>query len=266
MRILLLVAALGAISLTACNPGPGSRTTDTNANGNTNTNASRPASLEPPKPIKPEGPVDPNFQACNPYFPLVPGSQVKHTINFSSGLVADAIVVVDLVEENGRKVFRETTQIVDKSGGMEKSEKTVRKYVCQDGLIKIIAENTENRVADRQTKVDMDFKGEEGTFMVEPAALKRSGSTWSFRFYPVFTNPGEAPATLPDAVRLVFTVKNEENVTVPAGTFKALKIERKVGDYTITEHYARGIGLVRRASSEGTGWALSEYSGVAPTE
>ncbi|HKG22627.1 MAG TPA: hypothetical protein VKC34_12060 [Blastocatellia bacterium] len=263
MRILLLIAALCAISLTACKTAPENK--NANKNGNTNTNTSKIASLEAPAPIKPEGPVDPNFQACNPYFPLVPGSQVKHTINFSSGLVADATVVVDLIEEGGRKVFRETTQIVDKSGGMQKAEKTVRKYVCEEGRVKIIAENTDNRVQDRQTRVDMTFK-EEGAFMAEPAALRRPGTTWSYKFNTTLTNLGEPPAKLPEPITLIFTVKGEESVTVPAGTFKALRIERKVGDLVITEHYARGIGLVKRASSEGTGWALSEYSGVAPAE
>ena len=265
MRILLLIAAFGAIFLTACNSGAGNKNANTNANGNISTNSNRLASLETPKPLKPESPVDPNFQPCNPYFPLVPGSQIKHTVNFSSGLVADATVVVDLIEEGGRKVYRETTQIVDKSGGLQKYEKTIRKYVCENGLVKIIAENTENRIEERQTRVDMKFN-EEGTFMVEPEALRRAGSSWSFKFFPTFTNPGEPPATLPEPIRLVYTSKGEESVTVPAGTFKALKLERKVGDAVITEHYARGIGLVRRASSEGTGWALSEYSGVAPTE
>lgn len=258
-------AALVAIFLTACDPSAGNRNANINANGNSNANANRLASLEPPAPIKPETPPDPNFKACNPYFPLVPGSQVKHTVNFSSGLIADAVVVVDLIEENGRKVYRETTQIVDKSGGMQKAEKTVRKYVCENGLVKIIAENTENRIEDRKTQVDMRFN-EEGTFMVEPASLARSGTVWSYKFYPTFTNPGEPPATLPDPITLVFTVKGEESVTVPAGTFKALKIERKVGEILISEYYARGIGLVRRSSSEGTGWVLSEYSGVAPVE
>ncbi|HVF88638.1 MAG TPA: hypothetical protein VNH22_01145 [Blastocatellia bacterium] len=265
MRILLLVAVLGAISLNACNPDSGNKNANTNSNANSNTNTNKVASLEAPTPIKPESPIDPNFQACNPYLPLVPGSQVKHTINFSSGLIADATVVVDLIEEGGRKVYRETTQIVDKSGGMQKAEKTVRKYVCEEGRVKIIAENTDNRVQDRQTRVDMIFN-QEGTFMVEPAALKRSGTTWSYKFNTTLTNPGEPPAKLPEPITLVFTVKGEESVTVPAGTFKALKIERKVGDLVITEHYARGVGLVKRASSEGTGWALSEYSGVAPAE
>jgi hypothetical protein len=260
-----MLAALVATFLTACDPGPGNKNANTNANGNSNANANRLTSLEPPTPIKPETPVDPNFKACNPYFPLVPGSQVKHAVNFSSGLAADAVVVVDLIEENGRKVYRETTQIIDKSGGMQKAEKTVRKYVCDGGLVKIIAEDTENRIEDRKTQVNMKFN-EEGAFMVDPTALARSGTVWSYKFYPTFINPGEPPATLTDPITLVFTVKGEESVTVPAGTFKAVKIERKVGDVVIAEHYARGIGLVKRSSSEGTGWGLSEYSGVAPVE
>jgi len=265
MRFFSTLAALVALSLCACDPGAGNKNANINANANSNANANRLALLEPPTPIKPETPVDPNFKACNPYLPLVPGSQVKHAINFSSGLAADAVVVVDLIEENGRKVYRETTQIIDKSGGLQKVEKTVRKYVCEAGRIKIIAENTENRIEERKTQTDMKFT-EEGTFMVEPEAFKRPGTVWSYKFYPTFISPGEPPATLNDPVTLVFTVKGEESVTVPAGTFKAIKLERKVGDIVITEYYARGIGLVRRSSSEGTGWALSEYSGVTPME
>ncbi|HKP85973.1 MAG TPA: hypothetical protein VJZ26_07755, partial [Blastocatellia bacterium] len=77
--------------------------------------------------------------------------------------------------------------------------------------------------------------------------------------------PGESP-TAPDApVIIVYTVKADEEVTLPTGKVKALKLERKVGDNLVEEYYTRGLGLVRRAF-QGNTWELREYSGMRPVE
>src|ERR1044071_4909440 len=111
MRIGLLLALLGAIALSGCDPN----VSNTNVNSNKNANSVFVA----PKPIKPNSELYPAFKSCNAYYPLVPGSVAKYVINYSSGLVGNVTSVVDATEENGRKGFVERTQIIDSSGGYQ---------------------------------------------------------------------------------------------------------------------------------------------------
>jgi hypothetical protein len=55
-------------------------------------------------------------------------------------------------------------------------------------------------------------------------------------------------------------------VTTSVGTFKTVTISRKIGDTTVFDSFAPGIGLVRRQSTEGTRWELREYSGLKAVE
>src|SRR5215813_8465375 len=112
MRITLFIVLLVTIALTGC---PGKLSNSNNTNGNSNTAPT----FKPPEPLASKDPVDPNFKPCNPYFPLVPGSRLKYTLTYSSGLVADVVVVVNKLDENGHNMFEEQTQIVDRSGGLE---------------------------------------------------------------------------------------------------------------------------------------------------
>ena len=166
---------VGAAALTGCK---GNSNTNANANISATPNANRNLDFAPPAPVKPTSTFDPNFKACNPYFPLVPGSQAKYTIVFSSGLVAEANVVVDGGEENGRQVFTQTTQIIDKSGGLEKAETTIRKYICDGDKVQLIYEFTNNKVADKLNTVDTQFRTT-AIMMPSPADLSKTGYTWS---------------------------------------------------------------------------------------
>src|SRR5215216_3410258 len=139
MRTILIITLLAALALSGCDP-------NTNGNQNQNVNANRTATYKPPSPLSPKEVVDPNFVPCNPYYPLVPGSVAKYVLNYSSGLVADATVVVDVEEQNGRKVFVERTQIVDRSGGMQQAQSTVKQFVCDGERIQIISEKNETRI------------------------------------------------------------------------------------------------------------------------
>jgi hypothetical protein len=69
-----------------------------------------------------------------------------------------------------------------------------------------------------------------------------------------------------ETININFTVQGTEDVTVPAGKFKAVKITRKVKETEVTDYYVRGIGLVKRASGEGTTMELREYSGLKAEE
>ncbi|HLG13635.1 MAG TPA: hypothetical protein VJH03_03795 [Blastocatellia bacterium] len=232
---------------------------------NVNSNTSSPINFTPPATIKPAAAVDPNFKACNPYFPLVPGSQAKYTLVYSSGLIADVNVVVDATQEDGKQVFVQTTQIVDKSGGLEKVETTVRKYICDGEKVQLVFEKSDNKVADRIDVVTHKFRTD-ALAMLEPRNLARKGTTWGYTFSMTFESPGQLPMTPEDPVSISFTSQGEEDQTVAAGKFKVLKIERKVGQKQVWDYYARGIGLVSRVADEGTRWELKEYSGLKPMD
>jgi hypothetical protein len=264
IRIGLIVVLAGAVALTGCN---GNSNSNANMNASAtaaNANANRGADFKPPEQVKPTSAVDPNFKACNPYFPLVPGSQAKYTIVFSSGLVADANVVVDAAEENGRKVFIQTTQIVDKSGGLEKAETTVRKYVCDGEKVQLIYEFTNNKVQDKVNTVETQFRNT-AIMMPSLADLSKTGTSWSYNFGQTYKSPGELPMS-PEPQQIAFDVQGQGETTAPAGKFKTLKVRRKIGEAEVSDFFARGIGLVARYSGEGTRWELKEYSGLNPVD
>jgi hypothetical protein len=268
IRIGLLVVLVGVVALTGCN---GNTNTNSNSNANinatatANANANRGVDFKPPEAVKPASAVDPNFKACNPYFPLVPGSQAKYTIIFSSGLVADANVVVDAGgEENGRKVFTQTTQIIDKSGGLEKAETTIRKYVCDGEKVQLIYEFTNNKVQDKVNTVETQFRNT-AIMMPSLADLSKTGTSWSYNFGQIYKSPGELPMS-PEPQQIAFDVQGQGETTAPAGKFKTLKVRRKIGEAEVSDYFARGIGLVTRHSAEGTRWELKEYSGLTPID
>src|SRR5215510_10482873 len=108
LALLITLAMIAAIALTACDP-----TKTVNKN---NANANTGVAVKPPEAIAPETSPEPGFQSCNAYFPLVPGSRLRYLLTYSSGLLADATVVVDRMEQDGKRVLKERTQIVDRSG------------------------------------------------------------------------------------------------------------------------------------------------------
>ncbi len=263
MRFVLAMTLLATALFSRCN----STNTNTNSdqNGNQTATANKMPTLPNVVPIKPESVVDPSYKSCNPYFPLVPGSQIKYLIKFSSNLLADVNVVVDSAVESGHQTFIETTQIVDKSGGMEKLEKTVRKYVCDGERIQATSEKGNNRAGERANDMEFKFRGV-AIIMVDPASLKRIGTTWSYSFNQIFQVAGEPPIEPQEPVSVTFEVLGEEEVSTPAGKFKTVKIARRVKDKQGVDYFAKGLGLVKRVGWDGTSWELREYSGVKALE
>jgi hypothetical protein len=258
MRPVLIVALLAASLLSGCN---GEKT---NTNSNTS-NAN--AGLPPPevKPIKPTDAVDPNFKPCNPYYPLLPGSEVKYTLKYSSGLFADITAVVDSVNEGGRQTFVETTQIVDSGGGLEKLERTVRKYICDAERVQLVYEKGSNRAGQIANDFESNFTGP-SVLMVDPASLQRKGTTWSYSFKQVFHVAGQPPIAPDETSTVGFQTMGEEEVVVGAGKFKAVKVARKVKDREGIDYFVKGLGLVKRVGWDGTSWELREYSGLKPLD
>jgi hypothetical protein len=167
--------------------------------------------------------------------------------------------------EDGKQTFVETTQIVDTGGGLEKLERTVRKYVCDGERIQIVYEKGNNRAGENVNDFGSKFRNIP-ILLVDPASLKRKGTVWSYSFYQVFQVPGQAAIEPPEPVTVNFEVLGEEEVRTPAGTFKAVKLSRAVKDKKGTDFFAKGIGLVKRVGPDGTTLELREYSGVQPLD
>ena len=258
MRIGFSIILLAAIALSGCTPD--------NKNGNVNTNGnSNQAVFTPPTRLKGIDTYDPNFKSCNEYYPLVPGSVARYVLTYSSGLVADVTVVVDSSEENGRKGFVERMQIIDRTGGLQIVQNTEKHFVCDGDKVIILLEKNESKLAD-QPKSTSQFDYRENSYvMIEPSSLARNDTTWSYAFKRTSQRGDEPPAKEDAPIIVSFTVKGEQEVTLPTGKVKALKIERK-GTNVVTDYYVRGLGLVKRDSVEGTSWELKEYSGLKPVE
>lgn len=261
MRIFLVFILFAALALSACTNGGSKNSNVANSNGNSNARV-----VVPPKQLVPAGTADPNFKACNPYYPLVPGSRRKYAITYSSGITADATAVVDSWEENGRKGFKELMQIVDSTGGYQINQLIERHYVCDGDKVQIIYEKTDTDVEGQKTSTEFFYR-EPAYVMIEPASLKPD-TKWTYSLRMKLQRQGEAAAE-PDTPTIVsFTVMNEQELTLPTGKVKAMMLYRKVmpGEAEINDYFVPGLGFVRRNSKEGNLWELKEYSGLKPIE
>lgn len=258
MRTPPVFILLAALALSACNTATSNKNI---SNGNSNM---APRVVEPTKPLVPAAAVDPNFKACNPYYPLVPGSRRKYVISYSSGITAEATAVVEPWEENGRKGFKELMQIVDSTGGYQIKQLIERHYVCDGDKVVILYEKTDSDVDNNRTVTEFFYR-DNAYVMIEPASLK-PGATWSHSLKMKLQRPGQAAAE-PDAPTIVnFTVMNEQDLQLLTGKVKALMIYRKVNDAEINDYFVPGLGFVKRTSKEGNAWELKEYSGLKPVE
>lgn len=258
MRTLLAVLLLSVMVFSGCN-GATENANITRA-GNSNTTANSNSPFTPPVIIKPGPPAAADFQSCNPYFPLVPGSQAKYFLQFSSPTGADVNVIVDRAEENGKTVFVEKTQIIDKSGGLYKNELAERRYICDNGRIQLISEKNENSTEKGASKMEMELR-DVAVLMPDAASLGRKGFTWSYTFRPVFSTK-ETPRIEGETTTIRFEVMGEEKVKVPAGEFTAVKVKRQVKEAVVMDYFVRGIGLVMREAAEGSRWELREFAGL----
>lgn len=259
MRVILATVLLAATTLSGCNP----TASNVNSNSNSNGNANKSAVITPPPALKPVDAPDPAFKACNPYFPLVPGSIAKYVVTYSSGIVADLIVVVDAADEGGRKVFTQRSQLVDRSGGMQIIQSTVRTFVCDGERVQILSEKTDTNIGGQLSSSDFQYR-DNSLVMTDPKSMLTKGSTWTHAFRSVFHSPGQPPAPADQPTIIAFEVLGPEDVTTPVGTFKTVSVLRKVGENTVTDYYAPGLGLVKRQAKEGNLWEIKEYSGLKP--
>lgn len=261
MRLNLVIALAAAIAFSGCNGS----TTNVNSNGNGNGNANAAQTFKRPEPIKPADAADPSFKPCNPYFPLVPGSIAKYVINYSSGMVGDLTVVVDGADEDGRKVFTQRSQLIDRSGGLKQTQTIVRRFVCDGERVQILSEKTDTNAEGQLSSSEFEYR-ENSLVMTDPKSVLTKGSTWTLAFRAVYHISGQAPARSDQPTVIAFEVGSPESVTTAIGTFKAVPISRKIGENLTVDHYVPGLGLVKRLSKEGASWELKEYSGLKPLD
>ncbi len=264
MRVVLVIILLSAIVFSGCNGTPPTNV-NSNVNSNANVNANSSTFIKPPPVLKPVDVPDPRFKPCNPYFPLVPGSIAKYVINYSSGIVGDLTVVVDAADEDGRKVFTQRSQLVDRSGGMQITQSIVRRFVCDGDRVQILTEKTESNIGGQQSSADFEYR-ENSLVMTDPKSILTKGTTWTHAFRTVVHSAGQAPVRGDQPTIIEFEVLGPADVTTTVGTFKTVTILRKVGENTVLDYYALGLGLVKRQANEGTSWELKEYSGLKPLD
>src|SRR4030095_5487597 len=259
MRLMLLIVLLAAMALSGCKGG----TSNVNSIGNGNGNANVGLSIKVPPPIKPLEAPNPSFTPCNVYFPLVPGSVAKYVINDSSGIVGDLTVVVDAGEEDGRKVFTQRSQLIDRSGGMKIVQTTTRRFACDGDRVQILSEQNESNIEGQQSSNDNEFR-ENSLMMTDHKSMLIKGSTWTHAFRQSFSGLGK-PVSRSDQLTVIsFEVGSPAPVTIAIGTFTAVPVTRKIGDNLTVDYYVAGLGLVKRQAKEGTSWELKEYSGLKP--
>ncbi|HMG32461.1 MAG TPA: hypothetical protein VKM94_00880 [Blastocatellia bacterium] len=254
MRLSFALALISLIAFSACKPSNTANSNAANANAKT-------VNVEPPKPIAPTTGPEPGFKSCNPYFPLVPGGRLRYLLTYSSGLLADATVVIDRLEENGKKLLLERTQIVDRSGGLQINQDTERHFECDGDRIKVLTETVKSIVSNSESSSQSNYR-ENSIFFPETSALSTKGFTWTYVFHPTYASPGNPTSTSAEPIIVKLEIQGEADVTVPAGTFKAIKIQRKVNQNVSWDYVVKGIGLVKREAQEGTKWELREYSGL----
>jgi hypothetical protein len=193
----------------------------------------------------------------------VPGSIAKYVISYSSGITGDLTVVIDAADEDGRKVFTQRSQLVDRSGGMQIVQTTTRKFVCDGERVIILSEKTESNVAGQSSTSDFEYR-ENSLMMTDPKSMAIKGSTWTHAFRPLYHNPSGQQARIDEPTIIAFEVGSPQDVTIGVGTFKAVPITRRISDNSTVDYYVAGLGLVSRRSHEGTSWELKEYSGLQP--
>lgn len=264
MKIVIALTLLVLLSLSGCddkNNNSNSSHGPNVSNSNSNNNGRAAASFTPPIEIKPEAQTDPNFKSCNSYFPLVPGSQAKYNLIYPTTLRANVNVVVEQgTGQDNKPVMVERTQIVDSSGGLHKNSLGKELYSCDGEKVDLVGRLEDNDVEGNKAHIEIRYS-RPAVAMVEPSAMV-PGTSWTYSFTETFQQPGQATIDTNKTYRVSMSVIGPQDVTVPAGTFKTMKLEKKTETSTIYEYYARGIGLVKREMTDGTTWELREFSGL----
>jgi hypothetical protein len=254
-RVSIILAL--ALAVMGCDSGQSS-TQNGNGNGNLNVSAFKIPDLP-----RPNTQPDPAFKPCNAYFPLVPGSTARYVINYPSGLVADMTVAQSKTDDPN--IVLENITILDRLGGLEIAQTIERKYRCDGESVLIISEETKSKIQANVSNSMFNYR-DNSVVMKPPAELATKGATWTYGYYRITEIPGVTVEKPDTPIIITLAVGGEEELKTGLGTFRALRVVRKVSQNTVNDFYVRGLGLVKRVSGEGAITELKEYSGLQPME
>jgi hypothetical protein len=156
------------------------------------------------------------------------------------------------------------TRVYEFTNGDEKYEATeeITKVVEKDGVLQVTGSWRRDGVAGAVNTVEVSERGVSG---IEGKNINHSlrlpakeGETWSHEVTGVLRN---LPAGMVGRVappKLTFVTGKEEEVTVPAGKFRAIRVSMEIFSNkevqgTMTYWHAPGVGLVKMVTTGGKG-------------
>lgn len=208
-----------------------------------------------------ETPSRPSASGCdNPYYPLNEGHSITYKTNYGS---TPGEFKLTITERDGNRFTLE----YDFNVGSD--SKLTQTMECSNGQINAVGYLDFGSVLSGQ-QISYETISNDGTFLPPDLAV---GSQWesTFRVRVRTTNP-QLKAML-DGQEQTFRIQNravaEEQVTTPAGTFTALKVESNtvasinIGGTTqsltipATNWFVRDVGLVKSVTSVSGGTSSS---------
>lgn len=233
------------------------------------TNAS-PAANKQPAPA--EKPSTTTSDSCgNPYYPFKVGLTIAYSVTPFTKVAGDADYTISTVSVFGNKATMRTEMAGGVSADMEVD--------CASGSVE---SNGMSGLGADNTGFKMTVVSSSGTFMPMDAA---AGSTWSNSKTTRMDPTGEAAAGM-GSLTMITTEESqavgEESITVPAGTYNALRVESThttttkfsnmpagmaVGEgtpstYTFTEWLVKGIGVVKTVTKSESGISTTEARSI----
>jgi hypothetical protein len=170
------------------------------------------------------------------------------------------------MEVNGRKVFVEKIHMIDQqTKGLEYIQNWERRFVCDGERVQIFYENTITKAKVNRSIATFNYKPDT-VLMPDTASLSRPGFTWTVSFTSTLTAEGQMPTTDNQVTVVEANVIGEEEVTLPVGRFKAIKIHKTINEVQVYESYVKELGLIQRESSQGLFWKLNSYAGLNPAQ
>jgi hypothetical protein len=141
---------------------------------------------------------------------------------------------------------------------------TEKRFVCDGERLQIVGEKTESHIKDDASRVVFNYR--DNLFMPTTSDLGRKGFTWRQVFTQSFVRGNELPANPTDATVVNYEVMGEEELTLPVGKFKSIKIKKTISTGEVTDYYVKGLGLARRDASTGGRMELESFAHLTPIQ
>jgi hypothetical protein len=230
--------------------------------------------VEPPAPApapSPEAPVSPTRGASgcsHPYYPLNVGHEIAYRMTMGAD-ASDLTVKVIPSEEAGFHKLQYTFQVRGTATPM------FQEFTCAGGSLRARGQIDFSSVM-AGSPFTFETESAEGEYL--PADLT-VGKKWETTFKSVMHTENPTMKAMVDGKRQTTTIKNEvvaeESVTVPAGTYPALKVKQ---DVTVVSEmmptrpitassyvwFVRDVGFVKTESLGGGSRTTMEATRVTP--